>query len=286
MTITNAYRSGWKKVWKNKKMWILLYLLNFVFALLSTIPFRGFLKNSLGNTLATSKMLDGFDYAFLTDFMREYGNGVSVILNLSVGIILLYFIFSIFWMGGILNILKKENEEYSFQKFWYGSSKYFWKLLRLTFYFFIIHFMVLGVFALLFLRKGISPFELDSEVEIIQSMMVLIPIYLFFATILFMIQDYAKVHIIHHDDALITRPIRNAFQFVFKNFRKCMGLYLLNILTFLAFFGIYWIFSNSFKSNSTPTIVLLFFIGQAFIIARIAVKLVNLGSAFSLMKNE
>ena len=67
--------------------------------------------------------------------------------------------------------------------------------------------------------------------------MVLIPIYLFLATILFMIQDYAKVHIIHHDSNLITRPIRNAFQFVFKNFRKCMGLYLLNLLTFLAFFG-------------------------------------------------
>jgi len=286
MTITNAYRSGWKKVWKNKKMWMLLYLLNFAFALLSVIPFRGFLKNSLGNTLATSKMLDGFDYAFLTDFMREYGTGVSVILNLSLGIILLYFIFSIFWMGGILNILKNEEDEYSFQKFWQGSALYFWKLARLTIYFFIIQFMVLGIFALLFLRKGVSPFELDSEMEIIQSLMILIPIYIFFATVIFMIQDYAKVQIIHQNTSLITRPIRNAFQFVFKNFSKCLGLYLLNLLTFGAFFGIYWILSNSFESNTTFTILLLFFIGQAFIIARIAVKLLNLGSAISLMGDD
>ncbi len=286
MTITKAYRSGWKKVWGNKKLWGLLYLLNFVFALLSTIPFRGFLKESLGNTLATSRMLDGFDYAFLTDFMREYGNGISVILNLSLGIILLYFIFSIFWMGGILNILKNEDETYSFQKFWQGSAFYFWKLLRLTFYFFIVHIFVLGVFALIFLRKGVSPFELDSEIEIINSILITVPIYLFFATIIAMIQDYAKAHILHHDTTFITRPIKNAIQFTFKNFRKCLGLYLLNLLTFLAFFGIYWILSNSFKSDTTATIVLLFFIGQAFIIARIAIKLLNIGSAISLYQSK
>ncbi|MEM6963398.1 MAG: hypothetical protein AAF573_01450 [Bacteroidota bacterium] len=102
------------------------------------------------------------------------------------------------------------------------------------------------------------------------------------ATILFMIQDYAKVHIIHHDGKVITQPIKNAFRFVFSNFRKCFGLYILNILTFLVFFGIYWIASNSFRSDTTPTILLFFLIGQVFILSRIAVKLLNLGSAFSL----
>lgn len=284
MAIIKPYRSGWKKVWKNKKMWVLLYLLNVVFALLSAVPFLGFLSESVGHTLANSKMLDGFDYTFISDLMREYGSGLSVILNLSKGIILLFFLFSIFWMGGILSILKNEENDYSFRKFWQGSAVYFWKLIRLTFYFTFFQIVILGFFAFLFLQQGVSPFEVESEVSIIKSIMILLPIYLLFATIFFMIQDYAKIHIVHDETKFIFQPIKNAFRFVFKNFRKCFGLYLLNLLTFAVFFSIYWILSNSFNSNSTPTITLLFLIGQTFIFSRIAVKLLNLGSAMELFQ--
>ena len=95
MIIIKSYRSGWKKVWKNKKMWVLLYLLNFAFALLSAVPFSGFLSKSIGHSLANLNMLNSFDYTFISDLVREYESGLSVIMNLSVGIILLFFIFSI-----------------------------------------------------------------------------------------------------------------------------------------------------------------------------------------------
>jgi hypothetical protein len=286
MAIIKSYQSGWKKVWKNKKMWGLLYLLNFVFALLSAVPFSGFLSKSVGHTLENSNMLNGFDYTFISDLMREYGSGLSVIMSLSQGIIVLFFIFSIFWMGGILSILKLEDNDYSFRKFWQGSAIYFWRLIRLTFYFTFFQALLLGVFAFIFIQQGINPLEVESEVTIINSLMFLVPIYLLFATIIFMIQDYAKIHIVHQKKKVIFQSIKKAFSFVIKNFRKCFGLYLLNLLTFAVFFGTYWLLSNSFNSNSTPTIFLLFFIGQAFIFSRIAVKLLNLGSAIELFRSE
>lgn len=281
MAVVQSYQLGWKKVWKNKKMWVLLYLLNFVFALLGSVPFSGFLSKSLGNTLATSDMLNGFDYTFISDLMREYGSGLNVIMNLSIGIILLFFIFSIFWMGGILSILKNEEADYSFQKFWQGSALYFWKFTRLTIYFSFFQIILLSIFVLIFVSMGISPFEVESELEIIWRFVILFPIYLLLATILFMIQDYAKIHIMYQESTWITSSIKNAFRFVGQNFGKCLGLYLLNILTFFVFFIIYWILSNSFDSNTSLTILMLFFIGQAFIFSRIAVKLLNLGSAIA-----
>lgn len=286
MAIIKSYQSGWKKVWKNKKMWGLLYLLNFVFALLSAVPFSGFLSKSVGHTLENSNMLNGFDYTFVSDLMREYASGLSVIMSLSQGVILLFFIFSIFWMGGILSILKLEEDDYSFRKFWQGSAVYFWRLIRLTFYFTFFQALLLGLFAFIFLQQGVNPLEIESEVSIINSLMIMLPLYFLFATILFMIQDYAKIHIVHTKKKVIFHSIKKAFAFVIKNFRKCFGLYLLNILTFAVFFGIYWVLSNSFKSNSTPTIFLLFLIGQAFIFSRIAVKLLNLGSAMELYRSE
>lgn len=284
MAIIKSYQSGWKKVWKNKKMWVLLYLLNFVFALLSAVPFSGFLSKSVGHTLENSNMLNGFDYTFISDLIREYGSGLSVIMSLSQGIIILFFIFSVFWMGGILSILKLEDNDYSFRKFWQGSAIYFWRLIRLTFYFTFFQALLLGFFTFLFLQQGVNPLEVESEMTIINSLMILLPIYLLIATVIFMIQDYAKIQIVHQDSKLIFQSIKKAFSFVVKNFRKCFLLYLLNILTFFTFFGIYWILSNSFKSDSTPTIFLLFLIGQAFIFSRIAVKLLNLGSALKMYR--
>ena len=286
MIIIKSYRSGWKKVWKNKKMWVLLYLLNFAFALLSAVPFSGFLSKSIGHSLANLNMLNSFDYTFISELVREYESGLSVIMNLSVGIILLFFIFSIFWMGGILSILKNKENNYSFRQFWQGSTVYFWKLTRLTFYFSCFQIIIFGFFAFLFLRQGISPFEIKSEISIIKSISILLPIYISFAIIIFMIQDYAKIHIVHDNRKLIFQSIKNAFQFVLKNFGKCFGLYLFNLVTFAAFFGIYWSLSNSFKSDSSPTIALLFIIGQSFIFSRIAVKILNLGSAMELYHTE
>ncbi|HFC00937.1 MAG TPA: hypothetical protein ENJ53_09060, partial [Phaeodactylibacter sp.] len=254
MTIIQLYQKGWKKVWENKRMWILLYLLNFVFALLSAGPFSDFLKKTVGETVATAQMLDGFDYTFISDFMREYGEGFSVILNLSLGIMLLYFLFSIFWMGGILSILKNKNTKFQVQYFLQSSAYFFWRLVRLTFYFILIQVAVFGSFAFILMQMGISPFEVKSEIKIINTMKFMLPIYLLITTVFFMIQDYAKVHIIHHKIGYITQPIREAFRFVYQNFKKCFGLYLLNLLTFLFFFGVYWLASNSFQSNTDSTI--------------------------------
>jgi len=275
---------GWRKTFSNKKMWGLLFLLNFVIALVGAIPFSGFLSRTVGHSVSNLKMLNGFDYAFLTEFMREHGDGVSVILNLSFGIILLYFIFSIFMMGGILSVLK-EDSKFSFQKFWQGSSIYFWRLLRLTFYFFLIQIVLIAIFGFIFLRNGISPFELESEMIIIRSIMILVPIYLLISSIFFMVQDYAKVEIIHQNSTYITSPILDAFRFVFKNFRKCFGLYLLNLLTFSLFIGMYWLLKNNFEAKTSASILLILLIGQVFIISRIGVRIANLGSAISLFQN-
>ncbi|MEM6963397.1 MAG: hypothetical protein AAF573_01445, partial [Bacteroidota bacterium] len=119
--------------------------------------------------------LGGFDYAFVTDFMREYGGGMSVILNLSFGIIGLFFIFSIFWMGGILSVLKENSPTFSSQKFWQGSTIYFWRLVRLTFYFFLMHVVMLSIFALLFAKQGINPLVIESEIPIINRFKIFIP---------------------------------------------------------------------------------------------------------------
>ena len=279
MTILTAYLEGLRTTFRNGKMWLLLYALNFLFALLLAYPFSGFLGEKLSTTLAIDKLFDGFDYSIFSDILREYGDVLSVFKNLTIFAVAFYLILSVFIVGGILNVFVHHKTSTSLSNFWNGASKYFWRMLRLTFYFLIIHGIVIFIFANIYGAFTAGGFEnYDSEKYLWQVAYVVVPIYLLVATVFFIAQDYAKIHIVQSDSNWIFQPILNSFKFVFRNLGKTLLLYLLNLLTFLVFFFIYW----KINGHLGPTSILFaFLLGQAFIVFRIGTKLLNLGSAVS-----
>ena len=284
MSIFSAYMEGLKTTFRNGKLWLLLYGLNFLLALMLAYPLSGFLESKLSTTLPVDKLFNGFDYTIVNDILKKYGDALSVFSNISVLAAMLFLLFSVFAVGGILNVFlhhlptrQAGNTSTKLSNFWNGAGKYFWRMLRLTFYFLIIHVLVAFIFINLYGALTAGGFEkYDSEKYLWQVAYVILPIYLFFATIFFMIQDYAKIHIVSSDKKWITQPILDAFRFVFKNFGKTLLLYFLNLLTFLIVFFIYWKINGPLGPNS---ISLAFILGQAFVIFRIGSKLLNLGSA-------
>ena len=291
MTVIQAYIKGLQTTFRNGKMWLLLYALNFLLAVLLAYPLSGFLNKKLSTTLAIDKLSNGFDFTIFNDILKEYGDGIGVFGNLSIFASLLYLLFSVFVAGGILNVFihhlptrQAGNTSTSLSNFWSGAGKYFWRILRLTFYFLIIQGLVVFIFVNIYGALTAGGFEnYDSEKYLWQVAYVLLPIYLFVATIFFMVQDYAKIHIVSSDKKWITQPILQAFRFVFKNFGKTLLLYLLNLLTFLLFFFIYWKINGPLGPDS---LLFAFIIGQLFIVFRIGSKLLNLGSAVVWYENK
>lgn len=275
-----AYTEGWKLLIKYRKMWLLLYLLNFCFALIGLIPLSGFLNQTLAHSLENTQLLNGFDYTFFQDFLSAYGLGISAILDQSILLIVLFFIFSIFLVGGMLSTLKSQ-ESFNYGYFLQGCSHYFWRLLRLTIYFLILHFVLIGacLFLLSLLTNGLSPFELDTDVQVVNALTITVPLYILLATILFMIQDYAKIHLIHEDVNILTQVFWQSFSLVFRNFGYFFLLYLLNFATFLIFLGLYWFISENVEVRTGTMVFIFFLIAQAYVFARIGVRVVNLASA-------
>lgn len=281
MNFITAYISGLKKIFSKGKLWLLLYALNFLFAIFLAFPLSGFLGEKLGTTLAADQLLEKFDFAIANDFINEYGDSLGVILNQSVLGIGLYLLLSVFLIGGILNVLMSDKEAYSLDDFWKGGGKYFWRMLRLTIYFLLVQIAIFGLFFTLFsilTSGGLERFH--NEGEIVKRGFYILPFYLFFSTVFFMIQDYAKIQIVAMDQSVIFRPILNTFRWVFNNFSQTFFLYLLNLLTFGLLFFIY------FKLDGGNAILAIFFIGQFFIIARIGIKLLNLASAIVLYQDR
>ena len=280
----NFFIAYFKGIWltiKKAKMWLLLYLINVVFALFAAIPLTNLMNAKTGRSLAPERLLPGFDFAVYQDFMNEYGDAFSVIMGQSRLIFVFYFILSIFLVGGILKIFRHHKNRFNFQAFWSGCTFYFWRMFRLTFYFLLVHGIILGLFLMLIyygkIQAGLEAVE--SEAEIINAVKYMLPIYLIVATIFFMIQDYAKIHVVHKDPNWLFFPFWRSFSIVFGNFSKTFPLYLLNILTFALIFSLFWYFRMSTNMENGSEIAMTFALGQVFIFGRIGTKLINLGSA-------
>jgi len=281
MNFITAYTSGLKNIFGKGKLWLLLYALNFLFAILLAYPLSGFLGEKLGDTLAADQLSEGFDFAIANDFINQYGDTFGIILNQSIFGMVLYLLLSIFLVGGILNVLKTSTESYRLAGFWTGGGKYFWRMLRLAVYFLVIQLVVLALFFMLIsvlTSGGLERFH--NEGDIINRVLMILPFYLLFATFFFMVHDYAKIHVVATDRGLLFQPIIQAFKWVFKNLGQSFLLYLLNLLTFGILFFIY------LQLNGGNVILAIFLIGQFFVLARIGTKLLNLASATVLYENR
>jgi len=277
MNFIKAYTSGLKTIFGKGKLWLLLYALNFLFAIFLAYPLSGFLGNKLGDTLAADKLFENFDFSITNDFINQYGDAFGVIANQSVFGLGLYLLLSVFLVGGILNIFKEAEGSYGLSDFWKGGGKYFWRMLRLAIYFLAMQIGILILFFLLFstlTAGGLDRFH--NEGDIIRRGLIILPIYLLCSTIFFMIHDYAKIQVVATDKQIVFRPILEAFKWVFRNFGQAFLLYLVNLLTFAVLFFIY------LKLDGGSAILAIFLIGQFFIVARIGTKLLNLASATKL----
>jgi hypothetical protein len=288
MKIINAYLSGWKFLRHHRKMWLLLYLMQFVIALLAALPLAGYLGQTVGHSLDLTNSLGRFDYTFLNDLWLNFGGGLRPMFQQTLSAIAFYFFLSAFLTGGILTMIKSWQEGNQLTGFFAGAGHFFWRVLRLGFYFLIPQLLLLLLMGTLFLKmtNNMFPFELESELEIIRAAKLLLPIYLILATILFMIHDLAKIVLLHRDETWLTQTIRESFRLAFRHFFTFFPLYLLNVLAVVALTVIYYLLKQSITQIALWQVVIGFLLGQLYLFLRVGMKVVNLGALEALYSSR
>ena len=261
----------------------MVYLFNVLFAAIILLPAKNFLTNTIGNSLAADKILQKFDYPYISDIIDHHIFTMSMIKDQSIVVIVLFLFFSIFMMGGIIGSIRR-GQGFSFRSFWSDCGYYFWRFLRLTIFFLIIHGIVLSLAAWTLSTIGLNPFKMESDAVFVARLKLVSTVYLFLAVFIFMIQDYSKLQIVKMDNTFINRPILKSIQLIFKNFFPCLLLYLINLLGFLLLGGLYYLIRTNVEMTSDGTILLAFVIGQLLLIVRIGLKFLNLMSANHLME--
>lgn len=273
MGILGTYLSGWRLSFRQLKLWGLLYFLNILFALVVSFPVFQFLNDKLSHSLELDKLLDHFDFTVFNDILNYHGDILGFVSSQGLITGLVYLLLSIFLVGGILCVFVSRVRSDEPSNFWSGGARYYWRILGLTILFLLLQALTVFLFFTLFnvlTNGGLERFY--SERMIYQRAVVVFAIWSLVANVFWMVQDYAKV-IMVHDDASLFASIGRAFKFVFKNFGRTFLLYLLNFLTFALVFWLYW------RTPGANALALSLVIGQLFLLFRIGCKLLNLGTA-------
>lgn len=280
MILLKALQQGIKQTWQYKPMVLFLYLLTFLLAIFVAYPLKTLLESTVGHSMMIADLVKGFDYTFLNDFKNAHGEGFLPIFDQSITVLVLYLLLFIFVTGGIIATFIQQPPKYSRSIFWGQSAEFFWRTLRLTFYFILIHSFIFVIFAFIFYTSsnGLSPFTLENEGTIAFNFKFVAPSYIFVAAFFFMWQDYTKVFLVDQDKPWIFQSLWPALKFIFKNFRKTYGLYLLNLAFWFVIVFINYSISTGIEFKSSAAILPSFLISQIFVLFRLSLKLINISS--------
>lgn len=304
-----AWRDGMRRV--NRAPAILLGV--WALTLLVSVPLaaavRGLLADHLGASLAADTAASGINY----DWMQEFGDqatglgvtfrptiiGFAAVLdNLSafldnstrpvviVGTASAYIVLWIFLEGGILDRYARDRAMRP-AGFFSASGVFFFRFLRLA----AVQWLT---YALLFkvvhgwLFDELYP-RLIHEVTVERTaFFVRVALYLLFGAMiaaLTTIFDYAKVRAIVEDRRSMIGAIRAGVGFIMRHAVAAIGLFLVNFATFIAVVAAYGLLAPGVWRAGLMTWV-AFAIGQAYVLARLWVKLVFWASETALFQSR
>ncbi len=286
LSVLAALKQGFSAAFGNLWIAVVFWGASLLLALLAALPFRSLLLGEAGNSLMIKDLVKGFDYTFLNDFMQNYGSGFTPIFNQSLLLLGVQYFLLVFMVGGMVKVLWERPTKNHRAMFWSSSARYFWRMLRLSLFFLLVHVLVLVVFGFLYLRitKGLSPKALESEGIITSSLQWLVPLYVLVAAIPMMWQDYAKTLLVTEESRWIWRPVAKAIRLIIQKFRLTYFLYLLNgVLVLMVLLANYWL--TSLMDIDSGIKILISFLGtQLFVLVRYLCKAVNIGSVVAVLE--
>ena len=279
MSVRNAFSTGLKDVFQNKKMWVILFVIQLLFAVILLFPLRAQWESVLGHSLMGEEILQGYGMMFFVEFIAHFDKVVSMVGSMLLIVGIVFLLVSIFLSGGIFDTFVSK-EKYTANRFFGSSGHFFWRFFRL--FLFSLPFILIGVL----LMKGLGTLSKsiagDSEPWIVFLTLVR---YLILFFLLFFIQmafDYAKIRTVIEDRRDMVKTALRSFGFCFRHLGKVLGLYYLVALAGIALFVVFVLVKRIIPGGTGLGMLFLLIWQQLYALSRVGIKLVFAASQTAL----
>lgn len=272
MTVFKAYTNGFKEAVKLPRPVFLIWFTNLILAAALVIPLFGAMDEQIGNSAAADKLRFGFNATVWSDMWAEMKASVGMMFSQLKWLILIYWLLNIFFAGGIVRTLN--HDKFTMQQFFAGSGYNFFRFLGISLIMLVIHTLILIA---VWLPAGIimvaGSESAPPETFYIRTILIAGIIHILLILFTFMLGDYAKFYAALYDIKNSFKAVRGSFSYVFSNFGKTFGLYLmLLILPFIVL--ALWLYADMrINTSISGGILIMFVIRQIFMLLRIWVRI-------------
>jgi hypothetical protein len=269
---------------------------------------RGMIRAHLGNSLAAGPAASGVNFDWWNEFLAQAGGAgqtfvpailgfAAVLQNVSAladaegmpagvsSAVAAYLAISVFLTGGVLDRLARDRRVGTYA-FFAACGTYFFRLLRLTLLAGLVYAALFTVLHPWLFDTVFTSLTRDVTVErtAILYRALLYGAFAVAVGVVNLIVDYAKVRMVVEDRRSALGALTSALRFVARNTRATFALYALNVALFLLVVAAYGLIVPGAAGGFTGW--LAFFIGQAYIAARLAVRLVFSASELALFQGR
>jgi hypothetical protein len=264
--------AGLRLVWRRQRVLWWVYAINFLLALMGTLPVAMRLGSALDRSLAAERLYRGFDVGALIELLSQpdvlsaVRAGVPAALLLTI----VYFVFMLFLTGGILEVYRCDRT-LTTGEFFQACGTFFWRFVRLL----VFHVIVLAPVALFWGRVQSWSGRLASDAP--QEMLgfyvqvggLIIAVFLLMAVRLWF--DMAQVQAVAEGEHRMRRMVVRAFKLTAGNFCQLFWIYLrISLLAWLGLALAVWVW---IKLVRPEWVAVSFLLGQAVIFLWLAVRL-------------
>ncbi|MFN3560917.1 MAG: hypothetical protein ACK4XY_07110 [Chloroherpetonaceae bacterium] len=224
-----AIQTGLKRAQTQWQLSVVVYAVNLVFALGFALAFKNLLADEYAFRDVSARLLDGFDFTFLSDM--SYGSAsMSSLLKMLNWLIVGYVVMSVFLSGGMIASLRQER--FSMPDFFADCARYVGQFIVLALLFgltWLVPIAVIGIFSTIGNAQAESAI---SEVPMVIWMSAGIGIAAVKLAFFYLVFEVAKFEVVSES----LKPLRafvSAFKIVLRNFVSLFGI----VLGFLAVVG-------------------------------------------------
>jgi hypothetical protein len=279
MKVIPSYLYGFSAALKSFRMIALIYLSYLGITLLLAFPFYFLFRSAAGNSQLPDSLMQGFDATAFRELLANGGKGFAFYLKGFLPWVFLFLLIQVYLNGGVLSWISNPRGKFSISSFHRHGRKYFWRFLKLTFYFLIIH---LIIFLILYIPYGLvtGSQEALTDQQQIRPLVFLICGHAVLLVFILLLSDLVKSRLFEQDSRKVLKTLFSCLKMALRHFFSFYFLGLLLLVVPLLLIAGFYLFRSSFAVSTAGLILLMFLIQQLVVLLRVFLRVWRLAGVY------
>ena len=302
-----ALIKGFWRVISSPGLIVWLWLVSIVVTLPLAWVMSESIESSLGGSLVSDKLREGFDMDWFGEFESDAKGlettftptvtGVGAFYNnleawltgdlfemhpSLVGLGVVYALLWALFMGGVLERYAGSEGMFNLSRFFSTGGKFFFRFVRLAVLSGALYYLVYRLGGWLLGWVEDSTLDVTVEKTVLARLLLAATVIGFLLTLVNMVFDYAKIAAFKEDRRSMLLAAFRGLGLVFSHPLKTMGLYYALVAVGVLLLVFYSAMAPGVHQSSTTGVLVAFLIGQGFLVARLIMRLWFYGGQMAL----